>query len=247
MGLKHSQDSGINDLVRNKCIDEKAVVRKATLLLITKLVALVNGSLDDKILKTMGMAMVHAENGDAVFEGQKRMINLSTNDPEGHALLRSPLLEGEAIAQANGAIRLAHFVNTPLYVVHVMRIKAMEEIAKAQKSGQRVISERQRVIGEPVVSGLILKDSVLWDPDFTFASKYVMSPPIRAAGHDKALQDAFYVGVLQLVGTDHCYLTPHKRVLGLMISVNYPVCQWTRGKDAFRLGHNGGIWVNVKC
>ena len=41
-------------------------------------------------------------------------------------------LEGEATARA---IRLAAFVNTPLYVVHVMSIDAMEEIAKARKSG----------------------------------------------------------------------------------------------------------------
>lgn len=42
-------------------------------------------------------------------------------------------LEGEATARA---IRLAAFVNTPLYVVHVMSIDAMEEIAKARLSGQ---------------------------------------------------------------------------------------------------------------
>lgn len=41
-------------------------------------------------------------------------------------------LEAEATARA---IRLAGFVNTPLYVVHVMSIDAMEEIAKAKKSG----------------------------------------------------------------------------------------------------------------
>lgn len=41
-------------------------------------------------------------------------------------------LEGEATARA---IRLAAFVNTPLYVVHVMSIDAMEEIAKARQSG----------------------------------------------------------------------------------------------------------------
>lgn len=41
-------------------------------------------------------------------------------------------LEGEATARA---IRLADFVNTPLYVVHVMSIDAMEEIARARKSG----------------------------------------------------------------------------------------------------------------
>nr|GMD21454.1 dihydropyrimidinase isoform X1 [Ipomoea batatas] len=40
-------------------------------------------------------------------------------------------LEGEATSRA---IRLAGFINTPLYVVHVMSIDAMEEIARARKS-----------------------------------------------------------------------------------------------------------------
>lgn len=86
-----------------------------------------------KKCKSLGaLAMVHAENGDAVFEGQKRMIELGITGPEGHALSRPPVLEGEATARA---IRLASFVNTPLYVVHVMSIDAMEEIARARKSG----------------------------------------------------------------------------------------------------------------
>ncbi|GMP91485.1 hypothetical protein CsSME_00042165 [Camellia sinensis var. sinensis] len=86
-----------------------------------------------KKCKSLGaLAMVHAENGDAVFEGQKRMIELGITGPEGHALSRPAVLEGEATARA---IRLAAFVNTPLYIVHVMSIDAMEEIATARKSG----------------------------------------------------------------------------------------------------------------
>ncbi|XP_019155574.1 PREDICTED: dihydropyrimidinase [Ipomoea nil] len=159
-----------------------------------------------KKCKSLGaLAMVHAENGDAVFEGQKRMIELGITGPEGHALSRPPVLEGEATSRA---IRLAGFINTPLYVVHVMSIDAMEEITKAQKSGQRVI-------GEPVVSGLVLDDSVLWDPDFNTAAKYVMSPPIRAPGHGKALQAALSTGLLQLVGTDHCTFNSTQKTLGI--------------------------------
>jgi dihydropyrimidinase len=159
-----------------------------------------------KRCKTLGaLAMVHAENGDAVFEGQKRMIELGITGPEGHALSRPPVLEGEATARA---IRLASFVNTPLYIVHVMSIDAMEEIAKARKSGQKVI-------GEPVVSGLVLDDSGLWDPDFTTAAKYVMSPPIRASGHGRILQAALSTGVLQLVGTDHCVFNSTQKASGI--------------------------------
>ncbi|GAU22141.1 hypothetical protein TSUD_251690 [Trifolium subterraneum] len=141
-----------------------------------------------KKCKSLGaLAMVHAENGDGVIEGQRKMIELGITGPEGHALSRPAVLEGEATARA---IRLADFVNTPLYVVHVMSIDAMEEVAKARKSGQRVI-------GEPVVSG------------------YVMSPPIRKKGHDKALQAALSSGVLQLVGTDHCVFNSTQKASGI--------------------------------
>lgn len=166
---------------------------------------------DDSLLegfkkcKALGaLPLVHAENGDAVFEGQKRMIDLGITGPEGHALSRPPVLEGEATARA---IRLAAFVNTPVYIVHVMSIDAMEEVARARKSGQRVI-------GESVVSSLLLDDSVLWDPDFNIAAQFVMSPPIRAPGHGKALQAALSMGVLQLVGTDHCTFNSTQKSLG---------------------------------
>ncbi|XP_024545302.1 dihydropyrimidinase [Selaginella moellendorffii] len=158
-----------------------------------------------KTCKSLGaLPQVHAENGDAVAEGQSRIYDLGITGPEGHALSRPSLLEGEATARA---IRLAKFVNTPLYVVHVMSIDALEEIARARQAGQRVI-------GEPVASGLVLDDSKLWDPDFRVAAQYVMSPPIRPAGHNAALQAALSSGVLQLVGTDHCPFNSSQKAAG---------------------------------
>ncbi|KAJ7552151.1 hypothetical protein O6H91_06G044100 [Diphasiastrum complanatum] len=158
-----------------------------------------------KKCKELGaLPLVHAENGDAVAEGQSQIFAMGITGPEGHALSRPPVLEGEATARS---IRLAKFINTPLYVVHVMSIDAMQEISQARQSGQRVI-------GEPIVSSLALDDSKLWDADFKIAAQYVMSPPIRSAGHDKALQAALSTGILQLVGTDHAPFNSSQKAQG---------------------------------
>ncbi|XVF69512.1 hypothetical protein PTKIN_Ptkin11bG0087700 [Pterospermum kingtungense] len=147
------------------------------------------------------------------------MIELGITGPEGHALSRPAVLEGEATARA---IPLASFMNTPLYVVHVMSFDAMEEIAKARKS-DATEHHQKKVIGEPVVSGLVLDDSVLWDPDFITAAKYAMSPPIRESGHNKALQAALSTGVLQLVGTNHCTFNSTPKASASMISGKFPM------------------------
>ncbi|CAL5395681.1 unnamed protein product [Camellia sinensis] len=49
-------EGGMNDLLRKRCADEKAAVRKAALLLISKLTALLGGTFDEVVLKTMGVA-----------------------------------------------------------------------------------------------------------------------------------------------------------------------------------------------
>eukprot|EP00955_Chlamydomonas_euryale_P078598 363178-Chlamydomonas_euryale.AAC.1 len=83
----------------------------------------------------------------------------------------------------------------------------MEEVAKARKDGQRVI-------GEPVISGLALNESMVWHPDFNVASRYVMSPPIRSAEHGLALRKALAQGTLQLVGTDHAVFNSTQKAMG---------------------------------
>jgi len=46
----------MNDMLRRRCMDDKAAVRKAALLLVTKLTSLLGGAIDEVVLKTMGMA-----------------------------------------------------------------------------------------------------------------------------------------------------------------------------------------------
>ncbi|KAF6251761.1 hypothetical protein COO60DRAFT_1622674 [Scenedesmus sp. NREL 46B-D3] len=150
------------------------------------------------------LPQVHAENGEAVALGQRLVFDAGVTGPEGHALSRPAALEGEA---AGRAIRLASFVGVPLYVVHVMSIDAMEEVARARKAGLPVI-------GEPVASGLALDESAMWDANFTSAAAAVMSPPIRSKQHRIALKRALTGGLLQLVATDHAVFNSSQKAVG---------------------------------
>jgi dihydropyrimidinase len=160
------------------------------------------------------LVQVHGENGDAVAEGQKRIFNSGITGPEGHGLSRPPGLEGEATARA---ARLAEFVNTPLYVVHVMSNDAAEEITRARSRGARII-------GETVTSAIALDESKTWDANFTIAAQYVMSPPIRSKAHNAAIKAALAGGQLQLLGTDHAVFNSTQKLAG---------------KDDFRIIPNG--------
>eukprot|EP01023_Acetabularia_acetabulum_P067486 TRINITY_DN9322_c0_g1_i9.p1 TRINITY_DN9322_c0_g1~~TRINITY_DN9322_c0_g1_i9.p1 ORF type:complete len:449 (+),score=86.60 TRINITY_DN9322_c0_g1_i9:2-1348(+) len=150
------------------------------------------------------LAQVHAENGDAVAFGQKRVFESGISAPYGHALSRPAVLEGEATGRA---IRLARFIDTPLYVVHVMSKDALEEVVLGKLTGQRLIAE-------PVASGLSMDESKMWDADFKTAAQYVMSPPIRSAEHRNALKKALAGGILDLVATDHAVFNSTQKALG---------------------------------
>lgn len=110
-------------------------------------------------------------------------------------------------ARPNEAPAACRFVNVPLYVVHVMSEDALHEVASARRAGQRVI-------GEPVTSGLALDESMMWHPEWAVAARYVMSPPIRGARHREALKKALSTGVLQLVATDHAVFNSTQKALG---------------------------------
>ncbi|GFQ05906.1 condensin-2 complex subunit d3 [Phtheirospermum japonicum] len=56
MGFEHEGVDGINKILKLRCMDEKAAVRKAALVLISKLIALLGGELDEGLLTTVGMA-----------------------------------------------------------------------------------------------------------------------------------------------------------------------------------------------
>lgn len=81
------------------------------------------------------LPQVHAENGDAVADGQARMLAKGITGPEGHVLSRPEDVEAEATYRA---CLLADRVNSPVYIVHVMSKLACDAVKRARAEGKLV-------------------------------------------------------------------------------------------------------------
>ncbi|RMD90180.1 MAG: dihydropyrimidinase, partial [Alphaproteobacteria bacterium] len=157
-----------------------------------------------RALELGAMPTVHAENGELVWQLQKKLLEEGIAGPEGHPLSRPPAAEGEA---AHRAIRFAETIGVPLYIVHVSAKDALEQISAARRRGLRVH-------GECLAGHLLIDDSVYRNPDFEFAAAHVMSPPFRPKEHQAALWLGLQAGDLQTTATDHCCFCADQKAMG---------------------------------
>ncbi|HXP97538.1 MAG TPA: dihydropyrimidinase [Telmatospirillum sp.] len=157
-----------------------------------------------RALELGAIPSVHAENGELVFQLQKKLLAKGITGPEGHPLSRPPAVEGEA---ANRAIQIANVLGVPVYVVHVSCKDSLDAITRARNAGQRVY-------GEVLAGHLLVDDSVYRHPDFDVAAGHVMSPPFRPKAHQEALWHGLQSGNLQTTATDHCCFCAEQKALG---------------------------------
>jgi len=136
---------------------------------------------------------VHAENGGIIDALIEKALAQGRTHPRWHALTRPAQAEAEA---AHRAIALAELSGAALYVVHVSTSEAAAEIRRARERGLRVF-------GETCPQYLYLSDNAYESPGFEGA-KFVIAPPLRPAGHQRALWSAVREDWLQVVSTDHC-------------------------------------------
>jgi len=157
-----------------------------------------------RALELGALPTVHAENGELVFQLQKKLLDMGITGPEGHVLSRPPEVEGEA---ANRAISIAGVLGVPLYIVHVSCKESLDAITRARNAGRRVY-------GECLAGHLLIDESVYWNKDWFTAAAHVMSPPFRPKEHQEALWRGLQSGNLQTTATDHCCFCEPQKAAG---------------------------------
>ncbi len=155
-------------------------------------------------LELGALPTVHAENGELVFQLQQDLLRKGHFGPSAHPLSRPPAVEAEA---ANRAIAIANVLNTPVYIVHVSCAQALDAIARARASGQRVY-------GEALAGHLVVDDSVYRSGEPAFAAAHVMSPPFRSKEHQTALWHGLQSGNLHTTASDHCTFCAEQKAAG---------------------------------
>jgi dihydropyrimidinase len=172
--------------------------------------------------KLGAVVLVHAENGDAVYNLQRELLAAGKTTPKHHAASRPSAVEGEATGRA---LTLAKLHGAAAYIVHMTCKESVMALARAKAAGQHCY-------GETCPQYLLLDDSVYERPDFESAP-FVMSPPIRprAEGHQDALWAHVESGILNSIGTDHCPFTMEQKRMG---------------KDDFTKIPNGGTGIEER-
>jgi dihydropyrimidinase len=155
---------------------------------------------DDTLFRAMltaaesgALIMVHAENGDSIDIIVKNAVADGKTEPIWHARTRPMETEAEA---TNRAVQLSRIAGSPLYVVHVSCLPAVEPIALAREKGWDAW-------GETCTQYLFVDESALDQPGFE-GGKYIYTPPPRPREHQEHLWKAIKSDVLSVVSTDHC-------------------------------------------
>ena len=140
-----------------------------------------------------GTICMHAENGGVIDVLVQRALAEGHRAPKYHALTRPARAEAEA---THRAIALSEIAGVPIYIVHLSAAEALEMVTEARDRGLPAYAET-------CPQYLFLSYANYEEPGFEGA-KYVMSPPLRAAGNEERLWRGLAGNDLQAISTDHC-------------------------------------------
>jgi dihydropyrimidinase len=139
------------------------------------------------------MAMIHAENADAIEWLTKRLEAAGRTAPRFHAHARPMLVEREA---THRAISLAQLVDVPILIVHVSGKEAVEQIRWARAHGLRILAET-------CPQYLFLTAEDLGIDDSYQGARCICSPPPRDKANQEVIWDGLNDGLFTVFSSDH--------------------------------------------
>ncbi|XP_008210684.1 dihydropyrimidinase isoform X2 [Nasonia vitripennis] len=159
-----------------------------------------------KVCKSLGaVAMVHAENGDLIYENTKKLLAAGVTGPEGHEMSRPEEVEAEAV---NRACVIANQLNCPLYVTAVMS-KSVADVVSAKRA------DGAPIYGEPLASSLGIDGAEQYGRDVVKARRLVTCPPLRPDPTTPAyLVEQLAQDGLQVTGSDNCTFNADQKAIG---------------------------------
>jgi dihydropyrimidinase len=152
------------------------------------------------------MAMIHAENADAIAFLTQRLTRQGKTAPRFHGLSRPMPVEREA---THRAITLSELVEVPILIVHVSGAEAVEQIRWARGKGLSIFAET-------CPQYLFLTQEHLGLDGF-HGAKCVCSPPPRDEANQQVIWDGLADGLFTIVSSDHApfrYEDPQGKKLG---------------------------------
>ncbi|HEY0124368.1 MAG TPA: dihydropyrimidinase [Rhizobium sp.] len=147
----------------------------------------------DAARSTGALVMVHAEGYDTIRFLADKLESQGKTSPYYHGASRPVAVEREA---THRAISLAEITDVPIMIVHVSNREAMEEIARAQARGLKIL-------GETCPQYLVLTEEDM-DREGMEGAKFVCSPPPRSTEHQEACWQGLTQGTFQVFSSDHC-------------------------------------------
>lgn len=141
-----------------------------------------------RISASGGLAMVHAESGQAIDRLEDLLASL--DEPEEFlARTHPPELETEAVTRA---LQFASLTRCPLFVVHLSAGTSVAPLAQARQKGQRVFVET-------CPHYLTLTSAKIGE----YGARAKIGPPLRSEADQGALWQAIRDGVIDTIGSDH--------------------------------------------
>ena len=138
------------------------------------------------------MAMIHAENSDAIAFLTERLMAQGKTAPRFHGLSRPMPIEREA---THRAITMSELVDVPILIVHVSGAEAVEQIRWARGKGLNIFAET-------CPQYLFLTQEHLGIDGF-HGAMCVCSPPPRDAANQQVIWDGLADGLFTIVSSDH--------------------------------------------